>query len=140
MRDLKSLMFNLAHRQFNYDSYQLNILKEDFSRISQKVNALAGEHFFQEKITKEDKAVRKHKEGLPPHALTHSYSMTNERINDIQNHFEHTYTELEKSQLSSLSHYKPKHNRQMEDKVKQSHDWDFEGNSPHMSDEDEFYF
>lgn len=28
----------------------------------------------------------------------------------------------------------------MEDKVKQSHDWDFEGNSPHMSDEDEFYF
>lgn len=41
-QEIKSLMFNLAHREFNYDSYQVNILRENLNRISQKVNALAG--------------------------------------------------------------------------------------------------
>ena len=37
MRELKELMFNLVNREFSYDSYQLEKLKESFKGISKKV-------------------------------------------------------------------------------------------------------
>jgi hypothetical protein len=43
MKELKELMYNLANREFTYDSYQLNALKSDLTRIASKVNEIIKE-------------------------------------------------------------------------------------------------
>lgn len=80
MKELKSLMYNLANREFSYDSYQLNILKNDLTRIASKVNEITREPSQQEKRSQTEK-----KTYFPPDQyraapeLSHSYSLNTER-------------------------------------------------------------
>lgn len=60
--------------------------------------------------------------------------MLNKKNGDPFQNFERSYSELEKSQLSSFSQYKPNHYSEIEDRVRQSQEWNCEENSVHMSD------
>ena len=93
-------MFNLVNREFTYDSFQLDKLKESFRSISRKVDKIGDSHINHEASPFK----KKHMTGGNAFNMVHSYSLQPESEHFLDQ-FEHPRDNLHShSQTSIINH------------------------------------